>query len=408
MKLWIVNHYSSLQSKDGTDARHAWLARSLVRVGWHSTLIAASVSHPTGVQRLTGWHLKHFDQSDDFDSLWVRVPTYRGNGIRRIIGMVSFGLLVVSPGFLKRVEKPDAVLGSTVHFFAALSALVLARRFRVPFVFEVRDVWPDTLIDLGKLRPDGFIFRLMRRVSRLLAKEASLVISPLPGIGQYVSDLGVHNVPSLWIPNGAEPSLLPEIAAPPLKDPFVFMYLGSHGNTNEIDLLVDAFDLLVSEHPHVNTRLRIIGDGPQKEALGHRVKKLKSGFHISLEPRVPRPQALELSQSAHCMVLTAKPLEVYRYGMSPNKLFDYFLSGRPVIMSAVDPFHPVTSINAGLEVQPNDSRALSEAMLSVTNMPENEANVLGQNGRAAAEGQYSYPHLATKLAEALNRIATTR
>lgn len=404
MKLWIVNHYSSIQSKDGWDARHAWLARSLVHSGWHSTLIAASVSHPAGVQRLTGWHLKKFEQSDVFDSLWVRVPAYRKNGFLRIIGMVTFGLLVVSPGFLRRLEKPDVVLGSTVHFFAALAALAVSKRFRVPFVFEVRDIWPDTLVDLGKLRSTGLLSRLMRRVSRFLAKEASLVISPLPGIGDYLGDLGVDNVRSLWVPNGTEPSLLQKISPPGLKDTFVFMYLGSQGNTNELDLLVDAFDLLVCENPQIKTQLRIIGEGPKKQALGKRIAALKSGRQIFLQPSVSRPRALQISQSADCMLLLAKPLNVYRYGVSPNKLFDYFLSGRPVIMSAVDPYHSVASVKAGVEVRPDDVGALSKVMLSFIQMSPEEVGVLGRNGRIAAEGIYSYSFSAQILAEALDSL----
>jgi len=104
------------------------------------------------------------------------------------------------------------------------------------------------------------------------------------------------------------------------------------------------------------------------------------------------------------MLLLAKPLNVYRYGVSPNKLFDYFLSGRPVIMSAVDPYHSVASVKAGVEVRPDDVGALSKVMLSFIQMSPEEVGVLGRNGRIAAEGIYSYSFSAQILAEALDSL----
>jgi glycosyltransferase involved in cell wall biosynthesis len=320
--------------------------------------------------------------------------------------MLIFGFLVLLPWYLQPLKKPDVVIGSTVHFFAALSGLVLARRFKVPFVFEVRDVWPDTLVDLGKLNPSGLLAQVMVFVSRFLAKRSDLVVSPLPRVSNYLEDLGAFGVPSLWIPNGAEASLLPNAAPPPARNPFVFMYLGSQGNTNELDLLVDAFDLFWNDNPHQDMRLRIIGDGPLKNQLEHRVSTLACRAAISFEPRVPRRVALERSREAHCMVLPAKSLAVYKYGMSPNKLFDYFLSARPVLMSSVDPTHPVSSIGAGLEVVPNSAEAFAEAMALVVSMTENELSAMGSRGRVAAETIYSYEHLAMSLARGLDSVAS--
>lgn len=404
MHIWIVNHYSSTESKDGTNARHAWLATNLESNGWTASLITASVSHPSGIQRLRGFRMKFFERGPHFDSLWVRVPAYSGNGLRRVLGMWIFASLILVPGFLKPLKKPDIVLGSTVHFFAAFSGLVLARRWKVPFVYEVRDVWPDTLVDLGKIKKGSVIARAMHFVSKFLAQRAALVVSPLPGVADYVSDLGARGVPSLWVPNGAERSLLLKVAPIPSTKPFVFMYLGSHGNTNELELLVDAFDHMCRLHPELKVRLRIIGDGPRKKLLSERISQLESTHLISMEPRVTRTSALKASQDAHCMILTAKPLGVYRYGMSPNKLFDYLLSGRPVIMSEVDPTHPISSIGAGVEVPPNDIAQLADAMYRVSSLPKSEISRMGALGRKAAEGVYSYREQAKVLSRALNAV----
>lgn len=406
MEMWVVNHYSSTESKDGTNARHAWLATNLKRNGWNVGLITASVSHPSGIQRLTGVRLRHFERGLDFDSLWVRVPSYIGNGLKRVLGMWLFASLILVPGVLKPLHKPDIVMGSTVHFFAAFSGLILARRWRVPFVFEVRDIWPDTLVDLGKIKEGSLIARAMKSASKFLAQRSVLVVSPLPGVANYVNDLGVRGVSSLWVPNGAERSLLPEVSPPPATLPFVFMYLGSHGNTNELELLVDAFDYMWRLESEPNVRLRIIGDGPLKVKLSESIRRLKSHTAISLEPGIPRSEALRVSQDAHCMVLTAKPLSVYRYGMSPNKLFDYFLSGRPVIMSEVDPSHPVSGVGAGFEVQPNNVQALAKIMRHVSSLPPEELSEMGAKGRKAAEGPYSYQELTKTLSHALDSLVS--
>ena len=157
--VWIVNHYAQAPSGPG-GTRHHSLAFHLQRLGWHPLIIAGSCEHNTGRQRLHPSESQRFECCEGVDFLWLRVAgePARG-GWRRLATMVLFGFALLRPTTTRALSRPAVVIGSTVHPFAALAAFMLARKHRVPFVFEVRDLWPRTLVAMGAIRSGGLLDR---------------------------------------------------------------------------------------------------------------------------------------------------------------------------------------------------------------------------------------------------------
>ena len=188
------------------------------------------------------------------------------------------------------LPAPDVVIGSTVHPFAAWAALRLARRKGVPFIFEIRDVWPETLIDFGHWQANGWKARSVRKLMMHLVRESVMVLSPLPGIPLYLEQIGEAKKPFLWISNGAETHQSLPDADQPSVEPFVFMYLGSHGNANVLDHLIDGFNIFRRDHPTTVARLEFVGDGPLKEELSptRKPQALRSLSSFLIAYRVPR------------------------------------------------------------------------------------------------------------------------
>src|SRR5690606_37297164 len=129
--------------------------------------------------------------------------------------------------------------------------------------------WPDALVHLGQLSATGFLSRAVRKLMLSVARRADLVLAPLPGIDRYLRENNILDTPFLWISNGidSEQELPQELGAESTDRPFTFMYLGSHGNANALDRVLDAFDMLVRDHPELNVKLRLVGDGPRKKDL---------------------------------------------------------------------------------------------------------------------------------------------
>lgn len=407
--VWIVNHYAQAPSGPG-GTRHHSLARHLQRHGWQPLILAGSCEHNTGRQRLHSSERQRLECCEGVDFLWLRVAGEPSSGgWRRFATMVLFAFTLLRPAATRALPRPDVVIGSTVHPFAALAACLLARRHRVPFVFEVRDLWPRTLVAMGAIRAGGPVDRGLAWLERWLAHRAARIIVLMPGGIAYYQALGIPSSRLLWLPNGAE---LPATPPAPLRvqpHPFQLFYCGAHGPANALDTMLDAIAELQGRGVGSDQLiLRLIGDGSSKAALQQRAQALGLSA-VRFEPAVPKQALAALTAEADAFVVAMQPLpELYRYGISFNKLFDYFLAARPVVSASCAAHDPVQAADAGLVVQAGDHRALADAIEQLTRLPLDERERLGHNGRRYLEQHHAYSRLARKLARELDEVVQTR
>lgn len=408
--VWMLNHYAAEPGGVG-GTRHFHLAEGLVKHGWESIIIASSIELNSGRQRLHPGEMKRLDDCNGVRFLWVRVPQYAGNGGGRMRNMLSYSARVLTPSFVRGLPRPDAVIGSSVHPFAAVAGALLAQRFRVPFIFEVRDLWPQTLIDLGRLRQGSFVAKAMAWIERWLYRRAAKIITLLPRAVDYIAPLGIDSGKIVWIPNGVDLSLFP-VASPMVEDegkPFTLMYFGAHGQANALETLVDAMALVRARAPERRILLRLIGDGPAKadlvsRAAGHRLDEES----IVFEAPVPKRRIPELAVEADAFVLSVldRPT-LYRYGISMNKLFDYLAAARPIVIASAAVNNPVDDAACGLTVRPGDPGTLAEAIIAISELDIAERQSMGERGRKHVENNYSYTQLATRLSALLDDCVST-
>lgn len=401
--VWIINHYAQVPSGAG-GVRHYGLASHLSHYGWTTSLIAASVEHITGRQRLTGRLLRKLETVAGVQCLWLRTPSYQGNGFGRILNMATYVFMILLPGMTRGLPRPDLIIGSSVHPFAAWAAALLARRYRVPFVFEVRDLWPTTLIDMGKISSSGLSARILFRLERWLVRRAALTVVLMSRAAEYYTALGVDASRILVLPNGAE---VASVSPPPTveRDCFTLMYCGAMGAANSLETLIDAL-VLVERHWQgpVNFQCRLIGDGPERSLIEARATGagLKS---VSFESPVAKEKVSELLLEADAFVITLKDMpNLYRFGISMNKIFDYMAAGRPTIMAAEVPDNPLGLSGGGEVVLPESPTALSEAILHLLRTKKIERDKMGQDAWRYVFEHHHYAHLAERLAMAMNDI----
>jgi glycosyltransferase involved in cell wall biosynthesis len=401
--VWILNHYAVPPGTSG-GTRHYSLAKSLHTCGWNAYILAASVEHLNGKQRLAAKEKSRLEVCDDVPFLWLNTPRYRGNGGGRMRNMLAYAVRAWNPANTKDLPRPDAVIGSSVHPFAAVSGALLAKRFRVPFVFEVRDLWPQTLIDLGRIKDHSLMARTMRGLERWLYRRADRVVTLLPRAVDYIAPLGVDVNKVVWIPNGVELTSFPDPGAPTdaTGRPFVLMYFGSHGQANGLDNVLYAMKQLQEQPAGQPVYLRMIGDGPAKPALQDLARRLDL-HNVSYEPPVTKADIPRIAAQADAFVLTVldKP-KLYRYGISMNKLFDYLAGHRPVLMASLASNNPVQDAGAGLTVPPENPEALAAAIRQLVALPLSERVSMGGAGRRYVEHNNDFKILAGKLAATLD------
>jgi glycosyltransferase involved in cell wall biosynthesis len=400
--VWMLNHYAQQPGGAG-GTRHYSLARHLRAHGWKTTIIAASTDHFSGQQRLQDGEHRKIQQFDGVPFLWLRTGGYSGNGLSRMWNMLQYTLAALNPDNTSDLDRPDIIIGSSVHPLAAWAGLRLARRFNVPFVFEVRDLWPQTLVDMGRLSERHPVTLALKVLEKSLYKNAARIITLMNGAPEYISAKGVPPERVVWIPNGADLDMYPDVAAAPLvSDTFTFMYFGAHGQANGLNNLIQAMRLVEDAPDGQHIRLRLVGSGPAKPALMELARELAL-TRVQFGDPVPKGEIPALAAEADAFVICVLDMpRLYRFGISMNKIFDYMAAGRPIIISADVPGNPVSDASAGITVPPENPDELAAAILTMAALPADERRRLGQAGRHHLEQNYSMEVLAGKLASAVD------
>lgn len=396
--VWILNHYAQEPGGPG-GTRHFSLAQNLIRYGWQASIIAASIELNTGRDRLPDGSSARLDMIDGTPFLWLRTPRYEGNGLWRVLNMAEYTRRVLDGSHLQDLTPPHAVIGSSVHPLAAWAGARLARRYRVPFLFEVRDLWPQTLIDMGRLGPNNPLTYAMRHLETRLYRNASRIVVLLPRAGDYIEGLGIAKDKVVWIPNGVDLAGYPSNPPRPRSEIFTLMYFGAHGGANGLDNLLRAMRLV--EDRGLNITLRLIGDGPLKSSLKAMAKELEL-TSVYFEDPVAKASIPALAAEADAFVFNLVDVAVFKYGISSNKLFDYMAAGRPIIMASAAANDPVAEAGAGLTVKPENPQQLADAIVTLALMPHADRVRMGGAARAHVETHYDFDMLARRLAMALD------
>ena len=182
------------------------------------------------------------------------------------------------------------------------------------------------------------------------------------------------------------------------RDKFKVIYIGAHGPANGLENVVNTATLLSKKSPDIHFFL--VGDGIEKKKLIQKAKE-NNIDNITFLNAVPKLQVPSILQKADLLLICWRNLKLYKYGISPNKLFDYLASKRPIIMSGNFYNNIVRDAKAGITVEPEDQKALAEGILQIKQMPEEERRQLGVNGRAYVEKHYDTRILAEKLEKIL-------
>lgn len=393
--------------KQGKIGLHLHLAREMQNFGWDVQIITASTSHPAGAQFLPSGISSEVVHWENTDSLFVRARRYEGNGVSRLINMAEFGSRMFRRTTVAKLPQPRVIIGRITNPLAALAALRWSRHFRVPFVLEISDIWPDTFVQLGALSKNDPRTQGLGRIEKWLIRSSSAVMSPLPGVGQYLRDSGFPDLPFYWVPNGAASSSPDTTREEPneQKAKFRFVYVGSLGNANAVDTIIKAFDRYATENNDSKSELEIIGSGPLLVELQRHAEALPSATQIRFIGRVPHEDVPRRLRLADALVANMRDLPLYRYGIALNKIFDYLLSAKPIIFATNASNNLVLEAQAGISVGADDEKAIAVAMKDMITQDPKVRSKWGEAGRKFVLDNYSYERSAEKFNVMLNGLA---
>ena len=401
--IWIINQYSSTP-ETGVGGRHYYFAKSLAQLGYEVYLVGAAFTHLLREPPVLENNFKVEPIADNFNFVWVKMPTYaEAHSKKRIANWFSFAWKITK---LKNIlPKPDVILYSSPSLVGYLGAEKLARDLSVPLAFEVRDIWPLTLCELGGYSENHPFIRLLQWIEDRAYKNSDFVLSNLKNSYEHMQSRGMKPEKFAWVPNGflkeevesaqpLEQSTLDQLP----KDKFIVGYAGTLGIANALDSFIRAANEL---RVYSEIAFVLVGNGKLKQRLQQQVEELGL-TNVYFVDAIPKRQVQSLLKVFNvCYIgLTRDPL--FRFGVSPNKLFDYLYAGKPILY-AIDSgrYTPVTDSQSGIQIEPENVEHIVDGVLKLYNMSPEERAVMGSNGHQEAVQSYEYGSLTKKLASIL-------
>ncbi len=227
------------------------------------------------------------------------------------------------------LDRSDLTIGSSPTLFAALGAELMARRFKVPFIFETRDIWPEGLIQLGKSSKHHPLTLILRFLEIYLLQRCSAVITALPGSVEYMVNNGINKNKVLWLPNSVDLKMTPEHIHNINNDGFLALYTGSFNKANDLYTVLHAAEILQKQGYSNKIKIRLIGDGPEKSKLLEMANERNISMIEFHEPVLKKNLYQQISKADVCLSLRLKS-DILRSTRS-LKVPDYLIMGKPII-----------------------------------------------------------------------------
>jgi glycosyltransferase involved in cell wall biosynthesis len=338
LNIWIFNHYATVPSQVG-GTRHFDLAKHLVKKGHLVTIFASSFNHFSKremVFRHNNGERYQINLIEGIRFIWIHTPSYK-NFFGRIKNIVSYTLKSYKFAIeLCKNEKPDIVIGSTVHPLAAVIGYLISKKTSSEYYFEERDLWPQTFIDFGKLSLNNPLTIALFKLEKFLYNKADRIIVLFDKAKQYVTSKGIDFKKVIYLPNGVDFSNYTTLKHDNeidqmfkgLESKFVVVYTGSHGLANNLYPIIELFSLLQNNS---DFHLLMVGEGTRKKDL---IKKVKDEeiSNVTFRKPISKSKIPYLLSKSQMSIISILDSPLYKWGFSMNKMFDYMAAGLPVIV----------------------------------------------------------------------------
>jgi glycosyltransferase involved in cell wall biosynthesis len=396
--LW-VNHFAVAPDMGG-GTRHVELGRELARLGWEVRIAASDFHlHRRAYLRRRGAGDRQAvaERLDGVEVDWLWASPYTSNDLRRVGNWLTFARSLVSHRF---DAPPDLVIGSTPHLFAALAARRQAKRLGVQFVLEVRDLWPESLAVGGAARGAGYAG--LAALARHLYRRADHIIVLARGVGDYLVERGVPAERISVVPNGADVAMYAAARQTNGRRGMRLVYAGAHGPANGLDAVLDAARELRDE---AGVDFLLVGDGPSRQAL--RARALHEGLaNVHFEEPIAKSQMPDLLARCDVGLMVLKEVPLFSFGVSPNKIFDYWSAGLPVVCNVPGEVGDwVRDSGGGVQAGDSTGVALADAIRRLLALPPDERRAMGERGRDWVRREHDRPVLARRLDALLRPLA---
>jgi glycosyltransferase involved in cell wall biosynthesis len=409
--IWIFNHYATNMYRDRA-GRHFWFAKNLIKLGYKPTIFSASTFHNSKDNIITNNEKYICDTVENIPFVFVNTPGYTGNGKDRVKNMLVFyrNLYPVAKDYAKVHGKPDTILASSVHPLTLVAGIKIAKKFNIPCICEIRDLWPETLVAYDSLKKNSFFTKLLYFGEKWIYKKADKIIFTMEGGIDYIREKGwdkesggpidVNKV--YHINNGVDLDAFNfnkdsyTLHDEDLNDDnsFKVIYTGSIRKANNVKKIVEVAEF-IDKKGYKNINFLIYGDGTEKEELEDYCYSQKLN-NIKFKGFVEKNKIPYILSKSNLNILNFEQNSIKRYGASLNKMFEYFASSKPILSDCEFGYDLIKKHKCGVVVDNANVEQFANAIVEFSKMPKREYDVYCKNANQLAK-EYDFGVLTNKL-----------
>lgn len=410
MNIWIIDHYA-VPEKYYPLIRQTIFAKKLIQKGYSVRIFSASTVHNSDINLIDDSALFREELIDDVLYTYINCRNYKGNGLRRIYNMLEFArkLPKVCDYYSKKEGYPDIVLSCSMTLHACQEGIKLAHKYGAKGVAQITDLWPESLVCYWGLHKYNPIIIYLRRIEKWIYVHSDKIVFSMEGGYDYIKEQKWEKSVPLskvhFINNGVD---IPRfnfnkenyrIQDSDLENNSIFkvIYVGSVRKVNNLGLLLDAAKQIKNN----TVKVLIWGDGDEIETLKKRVLEEKIG-NVVFKGRVEKKYIPYIISCADLNIAHNNPSDIFRFGISFNKIFDYMAAGKPILSDFPCKYNPAIMFDSGTEVVDPTPEKIALEIERYAVMDSEKYNLYSKNALKAAEC-YDFEILVNSLIDVFKK-----
>lgn len=387
-----------------TQTRALEMASNLVRQGHRVTVLTEFPNHPKGI--IPKEYRGRFWEREKYREIHVVRTWVWTRPQKTFVTRMGFYLSFMATAAIAGLFIPgrfDVVYTTSPPFFVGVTGYWLSRIKNARFVFEVRDLWPRSAIELGELNNPAFI-RWAEKLERFFYRKAMRIVTVTQGIQDVLAGRGYHPDKLCLVTNGTNTALFTnqgnaQKSRLALENKFVVLYAGILGIAQGIETLMDVVEALRKED---RIHFVFIGEGPVKEKI-QAIQHNCALTNLTLMDEIPRDEIPVYISMADCCLVPLKKTDLFK-GALPSKMFDYMACERPIIVSIDGEARRIVEASGGgVFVEPENVQQMIAAILKLKSTPA-LCEKMGKHGRVFVETHFSRRQKALELEKILLQL----
>jgi len=384
--------------------RHSYFSKYLTASGYEVKIFTSSQIHNSQINMIKDNSLFKEETIDNVKYIFVKTSGYRKNNILRIKNMIIFPVNLFKT--VRYFSKPDIIYTSSPDLLTAAASIKLAKKYHIECYTEIRDLWPESIIEYGKVSRKNPVIFVLYKLEKWIYKNSDKLIFTIEGGKNYLKEKGldklINNNNVFYINNGVD---LEEfqynkqqytLDDEDLNNPntFKIIYTGSIRKVNNLGKIVNAAQFL-QNNKYDDICFLIYGHGDEKESLEKRCMEYHL-HNIKFKNRVERKYIPYVLSKANVNLYHWEKTDLMRFGNSGNKLFDYLASAKPILSTVASNYNLIDQYKVGINTKDQTPEEIQKSILQLYHMPIDEYSQMCKNALNAAY-QYDYKKLTDRL-----------